>query len=112
MSDLPQVVFSAETSSLWSVDSMQNSNTLDMMQRFANDWLRNQRFLFLNDVLRILRLPRTREGQNLGWVAPEEWNEENPPLRLIMTKRDMYENITLEFNVDGDILDKINWSSS
>lgn len=46
-----------------------NAVTLDMKQRWANDKLRKNGHLFLNEVLDMLGLPRVRRGQIDGWVT-------------------------------------------
>lgn len=98
---------------MWSSDPTMNSQSLLMVQQFANDRLRVTGFVFLNEILAMLRLPKIREGQLVGWVAQaRDFDGDKGVIRFIITKRDEKDNITLMFNVDGEILDKIDWKSS
>jgi hypothetical protein len=96
-----------------------NPIIISTRQMQANDKLRAQGHLFLNEVYDLLGLPRTREGSVVGWV----WRRENEP-----KNGDNYvsfgvfdgdkeraqafidgdeECIWLDFNVDGVVWDKI-----
>jgi hypothetical protein len=96
-----------------------NPIIISTRQMQANDKLRAQGHLFLNEVYDLLGLPRTREGSVVGWV----WRRENEP-----KNGDNYvsfgvfdgdkeraqafidgdeERIWLDFNVDGVVWDKI-----
>lgn len=114
----------------WSKDSDVNLMFLRAQERFANDKLQAQGYLFLNDVYRMLGMPDTKAGQVVGWV----FNPENPDgdnyvdfgihdvyvdgYRNEITndtiseeRRDFvngYRNsVLLDFNVDGNIWDKM-----
>ena len=94
-----------------------NRKVLLAQQAYANDLLRVQGYLFLNDVYDMLGIPRTRAGQIVGWT----YNEKNPHGDNFVDfgiydihdeqKRDFvngYESvILLDFNVDGPIIDLI-----
>lgn len=98
----------------WSKDAEYNLTFLKMQQAFANERLKREGYLYLNDVYEMLGIPRTRAGNVVGWV----YDEENPIgdnfvdfgiYDLYNEKaRDFvngYERtILLDFNVDGDIL--------
>ena len=47
---------------------------LNQQQNYANDKLRRQGYLFLNDVYDMLGIPKCKEGQTHGWV----YDEKNP----------------------------------
>lgn len=101
----------------WTKDPELNLMFLKRQQRYANDKLKAQGHLFLNDVYEMLGIQKTKAGQIVGWV----YNEEHPngdnyidfgiydihsaPTRDFVNG---YERtILLDFNVDGNILDLI-----
>ena len=57
----------------WSRKPSDNLNFIICQQNFANDKLRAEGFLFLNDVYQMLGFPRTSEGQIVGWL----WDPNN-----------------------------------
>lgn len=98
----------------WSKDPEMNLYFLTQQQNYANDLLKANGFLFLNDVYKMLGIPQTQAGQVVGWIY-----DENDPIGDNFVdfgiydlhdekKRDFvngYERvILLDFNVDGDIL--------
>lgn len=95
-------------STAWEKDKFQNESTLRSEENWANDRLRLQGYLFLNDVLDRLGLPRTREGQIVGWLFEGDGDgfvdfgikdcENYDDVRFD------YNAFDLNFNVDGDIL--------
>lgn len=91
-----------ETSSKnWSTDPAINVLFLTNVKSYMNDKLRMRGHVFLNEVLDELGMPRTREGQIVGWRAGsriEFWEGELPKDGS---------DILLKFNVDGEILDAI-----
>lgn len=103
----------------WQKDSEHNLWYLKQQQNWANDKLRANGYLFLNDVYDMLGIPRTKAGQIVGWI----YDPENPNHKgdnfvdfgiYDYTKeanRDFvngYERtILLDFNVDGPIYDQL-----
>lgn len=111
----------------WEKDGNYNRMFLLAQQQYANDKLRADGFLYLNDVLYTLGIPKTKAGQIVGWV----YNPENPKGdnyvdfgiydayrrdEVAFTKDkamgdrhddyNKYERVViLDFNVDGNILD-------
>lgn len=87
---------------------------LRCQQNFANEKLRKQGYLFLNDVYDMIGIPRTKAGQVVGWVY-DEWN----PVGDNFVDFGIYEDrnaafingyadkVLLDFNVDGNILDAL-----
>ena len=87
---------------------------LNQQQNYANDKLRKQGYLFLNDVYDMLGIPKCKEGQTHGWV----YDEKNPigdnfvdfGIYNISRRKNRdfvngYEKvILLDFNHDGNIL--------
>lgn len=101
----------------WDKDAEYNLATLRTVQSFANDKLKTQSFLFLNEVYEMLGIPKTRAGNEVGWIYDEEhpngdnyvdfgiYNTHRPENRNFVNG---YERtILLDFNVDGYILDLI-----
>lgn len=103
-----------ESSAFWERDAELNKFFLMRQQDFANDKLKANGRLFLNEVLDMLGLPRCRAGQVVGWI----YDKENPigdnyvdfgilnihceANRAFMNG--LEKSIWLNFNVDGDIL--------
>lgn len=101
----------------WSKDPEQNLCFLKCQQSYANEKLKSQGYLFLNDVYKMLGIPVTKAGQCVGWI----YDEKNPigdnfvDFGFYDTNRSKvrdfvngYERtILLDFNVDGNILDLI-----
>ena len=108
-----------EGCSNWSRNPVANLDFLRRQQNFANDKLRCEGVLFLNDVYQMLGLPRTPAGQIVGWV----WDPNNDKhvgdnyvdfgiydnLYRDQAKRDFINAaepcIWLDFNVDGVVYD-------
>lgn len=104
-----------EYSTVWEKDKYQNEMTLKCEENWANDKLRIDGFVFLNDVYDRLGLPRTRTGQIVGWVLD---GEGDGFIDFGITDCEKYEDIRyarnafdLNFNVDGDILSKFDKGS-
>ena len=107
--------FFDEASPYWEKDSEYNLMFLKSQQAYANDKLKAQGYLFLNEVYDMLGIDRTKAGQVVGWV----YNTENPigdnyvdfgiydvtsrPKRAFVNGYER--NILLDFNVDGNIWD-------
>lgn len=94
----------------WALDRYQNISTLRSEECWANDRLQLQGYLFLNDVYDRLGLPRTKEGQIVGWSAK---GDGDGYVSFGMVDCNTYDDVRyddnafdLEFNVDGDILTK------
>ncbi len=118
--------FFEESNPYWEKDGNYNRMFILAQQQYANDKLRAQGYLYLNDVLDTLGIPRTKAGQIVGWV----YNTDNPigdnyvDFGIYETYREdeesfikdksmgerfgseKYERVViLDFNVDGNILD-------
>lgn len=107
----------------WSKSPGANLTFLRTQQQFANQKLRSEGHLFLNDVYRALGFPDTPEGQIVGWMwDPRKEIEENSGDDYV--DFGMYEKVFtsiaarefvngaepcvwLDFNVDGVIYDLI-----
>lgn len=113
----PYAKFFDDGCSNWQKDAEHNLWYLKQQQNWANDKLRSQGYLFLNDVYDMLGIPRTSAGQIVGW----RYDEKNPTGDNYVdfgiyditkeSNRDFvngYEKtILLDFNVDGPIYNLI-----
>lgn len=97
----------------WTKDPEHNLFFLRQQQNYANDLLKAQGYLFLNDVYEMLGIPKTQAGQIVGWIYDKEhpngdnfvdfgiYDIHKPSNRDFVNG---YERtIWLDFNVDGDI---------
>lgn len=99
----------------WKKTAEYNHLFLNCQQNYANDLLKARGHVFLNDVYDMLGLPRTKEGQVVGWVYDEKNGGDNfidfniyadrPEARDFVNGYER--SILLDFNVDGPILDLI-----
>lgn len=99
----------------WKKNAELNLIFLKAQERYANDKLEAQGFIFLNDVYELLDIPKTKVGQLVGWMR----NSENGDGYVDFNIYDIYNDakrsfvnggeprIWLDFNVDGVIYDKI-----
>ena len=114
----------------WNKDPEYNLMFLKAQQQYANDKLVAQGYLFLNDVYKMLSIPDSKEGQIVGWV----YNPGNPDVdnyvdfgiydimvdgygasnhcdSISEERRDFVNgyrsSILLDFNVDGNIWEKM-----
>jgi hypothetical protein len=118
--------FFEESNPYWEKDGNYNRMFLLAQQQYANDKLRADGFLYLNDVLYTIGIPKTKAGQIVGWVynpnnpngdnyvdfgiyETYRRNEESFVKDTVMRERfgkEVYERVVLlDFNVDGNILD-------
>lgn len=88
---------------------------LRSQQSYFNDLLRANKYVFFNDVLKALGFPKTRVGQEVGWV----YNPDNGDGYIDFRITESYvedefgsrrQVILLDFNVDGSILNKAEFS--
>ena len=114
----PYSVMFCDESREWRNDAQLNRFFLKSQQNAANDRLKAQGHLFLNEVYDMLGLPRTSAGAIVGWVANGDGdcfvdfdieNINNGPAKDFSKEggRGWSRNILLDFNVDGVIYDKI-----
>lgn len=100
----------------WTRDMNYNRMFLKGQENFANDMLRANGYLFLNEVYDELGIPRSKAGQVVGWI----YDKDNPEgdnyvsFGIFDTKRKLFEDgddledtIILDFNVDGYIMDRV-----
>lgn len=106
-------IFFDETNPNWNRDPEYNKMFLKLQEKYANDRLRNNGHLFLNEVYEMIGHPRTKAGQVVGWI----YDPKNPVgdnyvdfgmydvnKRRAQDFINGYEkSILLDFNVDGNI---------
>lgn len=90
-------------SQYWSKDRAFNEIFLVSQHIHATDLLRSRGHLFLNEVHDMLGLPRTSEGQLVGWLHSDE--ETMPIWWEVKTVREDW--VILKFETHGVIYDKI-----
>lgn len=99
----------------WDPEDLYNKFFLEQEQNWANDRLRFQGHLFLNEVYERLGFKKTTEGGLVGWLITDKSSDHYVDFGVYdastQAKRNFvngYEkSIWLDFNVDGLILDKI-----
>ena len=106
----------------WTKDPEANLLFLKKQQTYANNRLKANGYLFLNEVYEMLGIPRTKAGQVVGWIYDEKnpvgdnyvdfgIYDTNKNTKWANANKDFvngYErSILLDFNVDGDILNNI-----
>lgn len=100
----------------WSRDAGANNIYLSNVQSYFNDRLRLRGYVFLNEVYEYLNYPPIQEGQYLGWYYdPNDDTLQNKVDFGIYSLHDInkrnfvngFENvILLDFNIDGNIVDR------
>lgn len=97
----------------WTKDPELNRRFLHMQEKYANQKLQAQGYLFLNEVYEMLGIDKTKAGHVVGWI----YDEKNPIGDNYVdfgiydihdeAKRDFVNgrerSILLDFNVDGNI---------
>lgn len=101
----------------WDKNPEYNLMFLRAQQQYANDLLRAKGYLFLNDVYDMLDIPRTKAGQLVGWIYDPKNNKvgdnyvdfgiydihKQANIDFVNGYEDV---ILLDFNVDGNIIDR------
>ena len=103
----------------WVKDGPRNLLFIENQQMYANDKLRIEGILYLNDVYKMLGFPRSPEGQLVGWV----YDPKNDAIdnfvdfgitEILRNKKELYSvmrdqdrDFILDFNCDGRIIDKM-----
>ena len=110
----PYATWFDERSTAWQKDAHYNLCFLKQKQNFANDMLRANGVLFLNQVRELIGLEPTREGQIVGWIYDKNnpigdnyvdfgiYDIDRPTVKDFI---EGYErSVILDFNVDGEVL--------
>lgn len=107
--------FDMENSRAWTNDAGYNAMLVCEMNTRANDMLRNQGYLFLNDVYDMLGFPKSKVGHIVGWIYDPDAdpldNYVDFGINMSCNKKLFVDQCStdawLDFNVDGEILDRI-----
>jgi hypothetical protein len=97
------VSFDSETAKNWSDDLQINALFIRNIQNWANERLKAHGFIFLNEIYGELGVPKTFKGQIVGWHT----DNDNSRVLISMSNPTDEGGLTLKFNVDGDILEKL-----
>ena len=100
----------------WTKDPEYNLMFVRRMQDYANDKLKSEGYLFLNDVYEMFGFPRSKFAKGIGWLYDEAHPEQNyvdfgiydlsDPMRADFVNG--YERtVWLDFNVHGSILNLV-----
>lgn len=115
----PYARFFDEGSRLWKDNAEDNLWILMEREEEANQRLRLDGFLFLNDIYDMLDIPKTKAGNKVGWKYYPKGNNPHGDNKISFNihnvhrpaNRDFvngYEKvILLDFNVDGEIIDSL-----
>lgn len=111
----PYHKFFDESSEYFVRNAEKNLFFLTNQQNWANDKLKQQGCLFLNEVYDMLGLPRTQIGAIVGWIYGKDGKDNYVDFGFRDITREKtrdfvngYEDVVLlDFNVDGVIYDKI-----
>lgn len=95
----------------WQKDPEQNLWFLQQQQKFANEKLKAQGYLFLNEVYESLGIQKTQAGQVVGWVYNSEQGDDFVDFGIYNVNREdnrdfvngYNPSILLDFNVQGRI---------
>lgn len=95
---------------MWTKDPEVNLNFLKTQETLLTARLREQGYLFLNEVYEALGIPKTKVGQVVGWVCDGEFSDNYVSFNIYNKRNEKFvnglENVALiDFNVDGNILD-------
>ena len=98
----------------WTKDPEVTKFFLLRQQDYANEKLKVRGYLFLNEVLDMLGIPRTKAGQVMGWVYDEAYPVGDNYVDFGIFKPHNHDFVNgyeksclLNFNVDGDILSRM-----
>ena len=104
----------------WVKDAEMNRYKVQQIQNWCNEKLKARGYLRLNEVYEMFGMEKSKAGQRAGWV----YDPKNPDLENYITfgifdvqdrnKRDFVNgrerSVLLDFNVDGDVMEIMNWS--
>ena len=103
-----------ETCIGWTRDPEYNMMFVTQIQNWANDRLQSKGYLYLNEVYEMLGFQRTKAGQVVGWLYNGDgdnyvdfgiFNIKDKQKRRFVNGYE--KSIWLDFNVDGNILEKM-----
>lgn len=114
----PYAVLFVRPNPNWENDKVYRDNFIHCQESYANDLLVANGYIFLNDIYKNLGFEPTKAGQFVGWTYDDPNNgEENADNFVAFDVHDISvrdENsgelipaVIIDFNVDGNIIDKV-----
>lgn len=107
-------LWAKETSEYWKSHGDSNKAFLQITESWANDKLRAQGYLFLNEVYKMLGLKPTSIGQFVGWVYGKQGRDNYVDFGLHKDNigvaqffEDGMGGVWLDFNVDGRVVEEL-----
>ena len=91
----------------WVKNRKHNLMFLKTQQAYANNLLKVKGWLVLNDIYDMLGFPRTKEGCFVGWIYEENNQIGDNFIDFDIHCKGNHPNVILDFNVDGNIIDRI-----
>ena len=91
----------------WSNLQRINLIFLKQQESFFNELLRKRGYLFLRDVYEGLGLPITKESCIVGWIYDEKNNKIGDNFVAFDIRETNSSNYIVDFNVDGEIIDRL-----
>ena len=91
----------------WTKDRNYNVMFLKMQERNFNDLLRKKGYLFLGDVYEMIGIPITKDSCIVGWIYEEHNEIGDNFVKFIYDENDESACILIDFNVDGNIIDRL-----
>ena len=91
----------------WTKDRNYNVMFLKMQERNFNDLLRKKGYLFLGDVYEMIGIPITKDSCIVGWIYEEHNKIGDNFVKFIYDENDESACILIDFNVDGNIINRL-----
>ena len=91
----------------WTKDRKFNIMFLKRQQTYCNDLLKRRGYLFLRDVYEMLDIPITKDSCIVGWIFEEPNEIGDNFVQFIYDETDESACILIDFNVDGNIIDRL-----
>ena len=91
----------------WTKDRNYNVMFLKMQERKFNELLRKKGYLFLGDVYEMIGNPITKASCIVGWIYEEHNEIGDNFVKFIYDENDESACILIDFNVDGNIIDRL-----
>lgn len=90
----------------WTKDKETNLMFIRCQENYCNDCLKTRGWLFLRDIYEMLGIQVTKESCLVGWIFEENNQRGDNFVKFTIIESDG-PNITLDFNVDGYIINRL-----
>jgi hypothetical protein len=87
----------------WHSNDEYNKTFIKAQEQYLNDKLRAHGYLFLNEVYEALGMPRSAQGQIVGWF----WEPGSHPVEFDIVDKTVNGGFIIAFNPDGVIYNKL-----